>query len=98
MDNPFATDPPGSDIVRFVSILSQAARHKVSLPVVLPQDGEWFERISGSQNRLVYGEYRRHMKTIGYLDQIDRLFNAPATMHSWTTFSAAGSKSHEPGE
>ena len=48
MDNPFGTDPSGADIVRFVSILSQAARHKVSLPVVLPQDGEWFVRIIGS--------------------------------------------------
>ena len=42
-------------------------------------------RIIGSKNRLVYGVYRRHMKTIGCLSQIDRLFGAPATTRSWTT-------------
>ena len=100
MDNPFGTDPPGAHIVRFVSILSQAARHKVSTPVVLPQDGEWFVRIIGSKNRLVYGEYRRHMKTIGYLGQIDRLFGAPAATRSWTTILSVlqALKSHERSE
>jgi hypothetical protein len=29
--------------------------------------------------------YRRHMKTIGYLGQIDKLFGAPATTRSWNT-------------
>ncbi len=42
-------------------------------------------RIIGSQNRLVYGLYRRHMKTIGCLGQIDRLFGAAATTRSWST-------------
>ena len=34
-------------------------------------------RIIGSKDRLVYGLCRRHMKTIGYLGQIDRHFGAP---------------------
>ena len=42
-------------------------------------------RIIGSKNRFVYGVYRRHMKTIGYLGQIDRLFGALATTRSWNT-------------
>ena len=42
-------------------------------------------RIIGSKNRLVFGVYRRHMKTIGYLGQIDALFGAPATTRSWNT-------------
>ena len=33
----------------------------------------------------VEAEYRHHMKTIGYLGQIDRLFGAPATTRSWNT-------------
>jgi uncharacterized protein (DUF1697 family) len=100
VENPFGTDPPRADLVRFVSILSQSPRHKVALPVVLPRDGEWFVRIIGSKNRLVYGEYRRHLKTIGYLGQIDRLFDAPATTRSWTTILSVLRvlKSHEPGE
>jgi len=62
MDNPFGTEPPPADVVQFVSILSEAGRPRASLPIVLPEGGDWLVRITGSQNRLVYGEYRRHMK------------------------------------
>jgi hypothetical protein len=33
----------------------------------------------------VFGVYRRHMKTIGYLGKIDTLFGAPATTRNWNT-------------
>jgi len=42
-------------------------------------------RIICPKNRLVYGVYRRNMKTINYLGQIDRLFGPPATTRSWNT-------------
>jgi hypothetical protein len=29
--------------------------------------------------------YRRHMRTIGYLGEIDGFFGAPATTRSWST-------------
>ena len=85
MENPFGAEPPGRDVVRFVSILSKAGRGKASFPIGLPEEGEWFVRIIGSKNRLVFGVYRRHMKTIGYLGKIDKLFGAPATTRSWST-------------
>lgn len=85
MENPFGAEPLRSDVVQFVSILSNAGRNKISLPIALPPTGEWFVRIIGSRNRLVFGVYRRHMKTIGYLGQIDKLFGAPATTRSWST-------------
>jgi uncharacterized protein (DUF1697 family) len=85
MENPFGTEPPPPDVVQFVSILSETGRRGVSLPIDLPEGGEWLVRIIGSKNRLVYGLYRRHMKTIGCLGQIDRLFGAPATTRSWNT-------------
>jgi len=85
IDKPFGTEPPPADVVQFVSILSEAGRRRVSLPIALPEGGEWLVRIIGSKNRLVYGVYRRRMKTIGYLAQIDRLFGAPATTRSWNT-------------
>jgi uncharacterized protein (DUF1697 family) len=85
MENPFGAEPPRPDVVRFVSILSKAGRCKASLPIALPKDGEWFVRIIGSKTRLVYGVYRRHMKTISYLGQIDELFRAPATTRNWNT-------------
>ena len=83
--NPFRAEPPSPDVVQFVSILSETGRRKVSLPIALPEGRDWLVRIIGSKNRLVYGVYRRHMKTIGYLGQIDRLFGAPATTRSWNT-------------
>ena len=85
MENPFGAEPLSSDTVRFVSILAKAGRGKISLPAALPPSGEWFVRIIGSKNRLVFGVYRRRMKTIGYLGQIDKLFGAPATTRSWNT-------------
>src|SRR5215469_16967807 len=84
-ENPFGTEPSRPDVVRFVSVLSRAGRGKARLPIAIPEDGEWFVRIIGSKNRLVFGVYRRHMKTIGYLGRIDELFGAPATTRGWNT-------------
>jgi len=99
MEDPFRTEPPVPDAVRFVSILSRAGHCQTSLPVDLPAVGEWLVRIIGSKNRLVYGVYRRHMKTIGYLSEIDELFGASATTRSWSTIVSVLRilKSHEPG-
>jgi hypothetical protein len=99
-DNPFGTELPRADVVQFVSVLSEAKRLGVSLPIVLPEGGEWLVRIIGSKNRLVYGVYRRHMKTIGCLGQIDRLFGAPATTRSWNAILSVLRilKSREPGK
>jgi hypothetical protein len=99
MENPFGAEPSSADVVQFVSILSEAGRHKVPLPLTLPEGGEWLVRIIGAKNRLVYGVYRRHMKTIGCLGQIDQLFGAPATTRSWSTILSVLRilKSNEPG-
>ena len=99
-DDPFGSEPPGADVVPFVSILSEAGRRRVSLPIALPEGGEWLVRIMGAKNRLVYGVYRRRMKTICCLGQIDRLFGAPATTRSWSTILSVVRilKSGEPGK
>jgi len=85
MENPFAAEPARPDFVRFVSILARAGRVRPSIPITLPPGEEWFLRVVGCQNRFVFGVYRRHMKTIGYLGQIDKLFGAPATTRNWNT-------------
>ena len=84
-DKPFAAEPSRPDIVRFVSVLAKAGRRNISLPITVPKGSEWFVRIIGSKNRLIFGVYRRDMKTIGYLGRIDKLFGAPATTRSWKT-------------
>ena len=84
-ESPFATQPSRPDVVRFVSILPKAGRIAASLPISLPADGEWLVRVIASEGRFVFGEYRRHMKTIGYLGQLDKLFGAQATTRNWNT-------------
>jgi uncharacterized protein (DUF1697 family) len=88
MDNPFGDEPSRPDIVRFVSILPKAGRVPASIPIALPPGGEWLVRVIASKDRFVFGVYRRHMKTIGYLGQIDKLFGAPATTRNWNTIVA----------
>ena len=88
MENPFATISSRSDIVRFVSILSKASWCAASFPCFLPPSGEWFVRVIACKKRFVFGEYRRHMKTIGYLGQIGKLFGAPAITRNWNTMIA----------
>jgi uncharacterized protein (DUF1697 family) len=86
--NPFGTQPSPRDVVRFVSILSKAGAVRASLPVSFPPDGQWLVRVMASQGQFVFGMYRRHMKTIGYLGQIDKLYGAPATTRNWNTIAA----------
>jgi uncharacterized protein (DUF1697 family) len=90
--DPFASEPAVPDVVRFVSVLSKAARAQASLPIVLPANGPWLLRIIGfneaGNGRFIFGMYRRQMKAIGYLGQIDKLLGAVATTRSWNTITA----------
>jgi uncharacterized protein (DUF1697 family) len=85
LQNPFGQEPASRDVVQFVSILSKASRNKLSLPIAIPRSGEPFVRIIGSKGRLLFGVYRRHMRTIAHLGQIDEVFGASATTRSWGT-------------
>jgi len=86
--HPFGAAPPAPDIVRFVSILPRSGGLRASLPVTLPQDGEWLVRLVAAEGRFVFGMYRRHMKTIACLGQIDKLYGASATTRNWNTILA----------
>ena len=88
MENPFRTEPSRPDIVRFVSILSKAGGLRAALPVTFPPEREWLVRVMASKKQFVFGVYRRHMKTIGYLGRIDTLFGVPATTRNWNTILA----------
>jgi len=84
-ENPFTAETTPSDAVRFVSILSKRNGVRATLPVSWPPDGEWLVRVIASDGPFVFGMYRRHMKTIGYLGQIDKLYGVPATTRNWNT-------------
>jgi uncharacterized protein (DUF1697 family) len=84
-DNPFASEPLRPDIVRFVSVLPRVGNAPRSVATTIPAEGDWYVRVIGSRDCFVFGVYRRHMKTIGYLGQLDKVFGAPATTRGWST-------------
>jgi uncharacterized protein (DUF1697 family) len=84
----FAGQPAGRGIVRFVSVLSGPARSTPSMPMRFPARGAWLLKILARDHRFVLGVYRRHMKVIGYLGSLDRLFGVPVTTRNWNTMAA----------
>lgn len=79
---------PTRDPVRFVSLLAGKSRVRPALPRTIPATGEWLVRIDALTGRFVVGEYRRRMRTIAALGEIDALFGAPATTRGWSTVEA----------
>jgi uncharacterized protein (DUF1697 family) len=86
--NHFADFPVRRDIVRFVSVFSKRPRLTPAIPMTLPPKGEWLLKILTHDNRFILGVYRRHMKVIGYLGSLDRLFGVPVTTRNWNTITA----------
>lgn len=86
-ENPFGDKPLPPGVTRFVSVLSTRPRTTPRLPMVLPADGQWLMKVLARDNRFVFGVYRRHMKVIGYLGTLDRIFGAPATTRNWNTIA-----------
>lgn len=86
----FANQPVRPDIVRFVSVLSKSPRSTPATPVSFPTSGEWVLKILAREHRFVFGVYRRQMKAIAALGEIDRLFGVPATTRNWNTITAIG--------
>jgi uncharacterized protein (DUF1697 family) len=84
----FSDHPVRTDIVRFVTVLSKSPRLTPSLPMDFPGDGEWQLKIIARDKRFVFGLYRRHMKAIGYLGMLDRVFGVPVTTRNWNTIGA----------
>lgn len=87
-DNPFGPEPASPDLVRFVSFLPKAADALPALPLMVPSTGPWFVRVIAVREQLAIGEYRRHMKTIGYLGQLDSRLGARVTTRNWNTITA----------
>jgi uncharacterized protein (DUF1697 family) len=86
--DPFSRQPSGPNIVRFVSVLHQTSNLKhqtFELPLSLPSDDDWLLKIIAIQDRFVLGLYRRQMKAISYLSQIEKKFGVAATTRNWNT-------------
>ena len=81
----FSRQPLGPKIVRFVSVLAKRLRTLPPLPLTLPSDNDWLVKIIAIQDRFVLGLYRRQMKAISYLSQIEKRLGVPLTTRNWNT-------------
>jgi uncharacterized protein (DUF1697 family) len=88
--NPFGGQSPRGGVVHFVSVLSQRPRLAPSMPMRFPSNGRWLMRILTRRKRFVIGMYRRHMKVIGLLGALDRLYGVSVTTRNWNTIAAIG--------
>jgi uncharacterized protein (DUF1697 family) len=87
--SPFQRITVDPDHVRFVSVLMGSPVGRLpEMPFGIPSNDDWYVRIVGRENRFVFGVYRRHMKTISYLGQIDKALGAPVTTRNWNTIEA----------
>jgi uncharacterized protein (DUF1697 family) len=83
--DPFASEPSGPNITRFVNVLHKPLPKSPALPLCLPSDANWLAKVIAIQGRFVLGLYRREMKAIGYLGKIEKHFGVPATNRNWNT-------------
>src|SRR3954465_4563436 len=83
--DPFAGQPSGPDITRFVNVLHKPLSKPPPLPLSLPSSDDWMAKVIAIQGRFVLGVYRREMKAIGYLGKIEKQFGVPATNRNWNT-------------
>jgi uncharacterized protein (DUF1697 family) len=86
--DPLASYAKRRDTTRFVTILDGAPTAEPVLPVEFKDGRRWLVKVVGRRDCFALGVYRRHMKTIGYLGRIDRLFDVPVTTRNWNTIMA----------
>jgi uncharacterized protein (DUF1697 family) len=86
--NPFDGYAARRDIVSFVGVMTARIRSAPTLPLNLPTDGEWCLKILNRQGRFVLGQYRRQMKAISYLGQLEKIFGMPSAIRNWNTMLA----------
>lgn len=86
--HPFGEQASSPDIVRFVSFLGKVGKTTKPLPAAFPAEEHWLVRVLEKRGQFVFGMYRRHMKTIRYLGEVDKLFGVPVTTRNWNTIAA----------
>lgn len=83
--DPFVGQAAGRDVVRFVSAMPERPKRALTLPAAIPTRGRWGVRVLGQRGPFVLGLYRRQMKAIGYLGQLERSLGVPLATRSWST-------------
>jgi uncharacterized protein (DUF1697 family) len=81
----FAGEPCGPGIIRFVGIMAGRPRILPVLPLHLPPAEDWVVRVFATRGRFVFGQYRRIMRAIGFLGQLEKHLGGPITVRNWNT-------------
>jgi uncharacterized protein (DUF1697 family) len=81
----FAGEAFGPGIVRFVSVLARRPQMVLPVPLWLPSRRNWLVKLIELRGRLVLGLYRRKMRTIGALGQLEKRLGGAATTRNWNT-------------
>ena len=86
--DPFPNHTLDRTITCFFSVLAAGRVASCTVPLSFPDSGRWCLKVLSRDDRFVLGQYRREMKAIGYLGQLDKVFGVPATTRSWNTILA----------
>jgi uncharacterized protein (DUF1697 family) len=85
--DPFAKEPSGPNITRFVSVLARQLPSPLpfSLPLNLPSTDNWLLRVIAIRGQFLLGLYQRQMKAISYLGKLEKQLGVPVTTRNWNT-------------
>jgi uncharacterized protein (DUF1697 family) len=83
--DPFAGQPSGPNITRFVNVLHAPLRKRPPVPLSFPSDDDWLAKVVAIRGRFVLGIYRREMKAIGCLRKVEKQLGVPSTNRNWNT-------------
>jgi uncharacterized protein (DUF1697 family) len=86
--DPFVNEPSGPDITRFVSVLAKRPRVLPPLPLNLPPGDEWLVKVIAVHGRFAFGIYRRQLRVLSYLGQLDKRLGVMGTIRNWNTINA----------
>jgi uncharacterized protein (DUF1697 family) len=82
----FAGQPEKKEIVRFVSVLAAKPKTSPEIPFTLPPRGRWLVQVLAREDRFVFGQFRREMRVVERLRELDKIFGNTLTTRSWSTY------------
>jgi uncharacterized protein (DUF1697 family) len=88
LTDPYKGQPSGPHVVRFISVLAKRRAPRSTMPLQIPSKGDWGVKVLACRDQFVFGLYRRQMKAIGYLGQLEKVFGVPVTTRNWNTILA----------
>ncbi|MCB1051654.1 MAG: DUF1697 domain-containing protein [Acidobacteria bacterium] len=84
--NPFTGWAENKQLVPFVSVMAQANTQPVETPFFVPNEDDWKVKVLKIQHRFVFGIYKREMKALAALSQLEKMLQTSLTTRNRNTF------------